>query len=80
MPIDQKKISNGVRMILEGLGQDLSKGAVAETPDRVASAFCEIFSGMDERPEELVKTFIEEGDGIPDEERVGAAAETAAQD
>ncbi len=61
MPIDQEKISNGVRMILEGLGQDLQKGSLSETPDRVASAFCEIFSGMDERPEELVKTFIEEG-------------------
>jgi GTP cyclohydrolase I len=57
MPIDHEKIRDGVRLILEGLGADPSEGTLAETPDRVARAYSEIFGGMDTDPKELVKAF-----------------------
>ncbi len=60
MTIDRDKISQGVRLILEGLGRDVTKGVAADTPDRVAEAFGEIFAGMEEKPDELVKIFTEE--------------------
>ncbi len=57
MALDLRKISEGVRLILEGLGADPGQGVLAETPDRVARAYGEIFGGMDQDPRELVKAF-----------------------
>ncbi len=60
MAIDRDKITEGVRLILEGLGRDATKGVMADTPRRVAEAFGEILAGMDVRPDDLVKIFTEE--------------------
>ncbi len=48
-------------MILEGLGRNATEGTLAETPERVADAYEEIFAGMHSRPEDLVKVIREEG-------------------
>jgi GTP cyclohydrolase I len=61
LQFDHDKIRDGVRLILEGLGLDAGSGVLAETPDRVARAYEEIFAGMGSRPDELVKVFQEEG-------------------
>ena len=45
---DRKKIEEGVRLILEGIGEDGSREGLAGTPDRVARMYEEIFSGMEE--------------------------------
>lgn len=42
--IDRKKIEEGVRLILEGIGADLSDENFAETPKRVADFFEELLS------------------------------------
>ncbi len=60
MPIDRHKIEEGVRLILEGLGRDPTAGSIAETPRRVADAYCEIFGGVTKSADELVKVFREE--------------------
>lgn len=43
---DHEKIKQGVRMILEGVGEDPNREGLVETPDRVARMYEEIFSGL----------------------------------
>lgn len=49
-----KKIEEGVRIMLEGLGVDLSKPVLKDTPARVARMYAEILDGMNKDPLELV--------------------------
>lgn len=48
--MDQKKIEEGVKLILEGVGEDLGREGIKETPARVARMFLEIFEGMESKP------------------------------
>jgi GTP cyclohydrolase I len=45
-PMDKARISEGVRMILEGIGEDPTRAGIAATPDRVADMYEEIFAGI----------------------------------
>ena len=55
MPVfDHDKIAEGVRLILEGIGDDPARPGVAETPDRVADMYAEIFAGIDRDAGELI--------------------------
>jgi GTP cyclohydrolase I len=45
--MDKEKIKEGVRLILEGVGEDTSREGLIETPDRIARMYEEIFSGID---------------------------------
>jgi GTP cyclohydrolase IA len=47
MPFDEEKIEEGVRLILEGIGDDPDRDGVKETPRRVAEMYREIFAGID---------------------------------
>jgi len=53
--MDLKKIEKGVRMILEGIGEDPERAGIKETPERVARMYEEIFSGLETPTEELLK-------------------------
>lgn len=53
--MDLKKIEKGVRLILEGIGEDAERPGLKDTPERVASMYEEIFSGLIGEPEELLK-------------------------
>lgn len=56
--MDQKKIEEGVRLILEGIGEDPNREGLLETPKRIAKMYEEICGGMRESAEEhLLKTF-----------------------
>lgn len=56
--VNQEKIEAGVRLLLEGIGEDISREGLLETPNRVARMYEEIFSGMGGSPAEyLSKTF-----------------------
>lgn len=44
--MDRSKIEAGVRLILEGIGEDLSRDGLRKTPQRVARMYEEIFSGV----------------------------------
>ncbi len=46
MAFDRAKIENGVRLILEGIGDDPERPGVQETPRRVASMYEEVFAGV----------------------------------
>ena len=49
--MDRKKIEQGVRLILEGLGEDVTREGLAKTPERVAKMCEEIFEGIGKEPE-----------------------------
>jgi GTP cyclohydrolase I len=56
--VDQDKIREAVTLLLEGIGEDVTREGLAETPDRVARMYTELFAGMDETAEEhLSKVF-----------------------
>lgn len=56
--IDQEKIQQGVRLILEGIGEDVNREGLIETPDRIARMYEEIAGGMEEDAKvHLQKTF-----------------------
>lgn len=46
--IDQEKVKEGVRLILEGIGEDVNREGLVETPDRIARMYTELMRGMDE--------------------------------
>ena len=46
--IDQEKVKQGIRLILEGIGEDISREGLLDTPDRIARMYEEIFGGMEE--------------------------------
>jgi GTP cyclohydrolase IA len=58
---DEKKIEEGVRLILEGIGEDPDRGGLRDTPNRVARMYREIFAGIGRDPVELV-TVVEGAD------------------
>ncbi len=44
--IDLEKISKGVRLMLEGMGEDPDREGLKKTPERVAQFFAELTEGM----------------------------------
>ncbi|MCH5271288.1 MAG: GTP cyclohydrolase I FolE [Lachnospiraceae bacterium] len=56
--MDKEKIEAGVRLILEGIGEDGAREGLVETPERVARMYEEIFGGMrEDAGVHLQKTF-----------------------
>ena len=53
-PVDLELIQQGVRMILEGLGENPERPGLQETPRRVAEMYAELTSGMREDPNQHV--------------------------
>ena len=59
--VDKDKIIEGVKLILEGIGEDVNREGLIETPERIARMYEEIFAGMDEDASvHLNKTFTAE--------------------
>jgi GTP cyclohydrolase I len=44
--IDLKKIADGVRLMLEGMGEDVDREGLQKTPERVADFYAELTEGM----------------------------------
>lgn len=53
--MDINKIEEGVRLILDGIGEDISRPGLKDTPERVARMYGEIFSGLKTPDEDLLK-------------------------
>ena len=58
---DDKKVEEGVRLILEGIGEDPDRGGLRETPARVARMYREVFAGVGKDASQLV-TVVEGAD------------------
>jgi GTP cyclohydrolase IA len=52
--VDLDKIERGVRLILEGVGEDTGRAGLLRTPRRVAEMYAELTAGMREDPREHV--------------------------
>ena len=56
--MDHNKIEEGVRLILEGIGEDVNREGLVDTPARIARMYEEICAGMNEdAKEQLSRTF-----------------------
>jgi GTP cyclohydrolase I len=53
--MNKKKIEKGVKMILEGIGEDPERAGLKETPQRIADMYEEIFSGLKTPTEEILR-------------------------
>jgi GTP cyclohydrolase IA len=58
--VDLEKIERGVRLILEGIGEDLGRAGLHDTPSRVARMWEEITSGLRTDPTEALQVVFEE--------------------
>jgi len=59
--IDQEKVKEAVKLLLEGIGEDVNREGLRETPDRIARMYEEICGGMEEdAAEHLSKVFTVE--------------------
>jgi GTP cyclohydrolase I len=59
--MDREKIERGVRLILEGIGEDPGREGLLETPRRVADMYEEIFAGIEQDPAEHFSVSFNEG-------------------
>lgn len=59
--MDEDKIKQAVRMILEGIGEDPDREGLLQTPRRVARMYLEFFQGMNEDPADYLNVSFEEG-------------------
>ena len=56
--VDKAKIETAVKLLLEGIGEDVNREGLRDTPDRIARMYEEIYAGMDEDAAvPLAKTF-----------------------
>lgn len=56
--INEEKIKEAIKLLLEGIGEDVNREGLQDTPDRIARMYKEICGGMDEDPKEhLSKVF-----------------------
>ena len=52
--VDLGRIAKGVRLILEGIGEDPDREGLRDTPERVAEMYAELTAGMREDPSEHI--------------------------
>jgi GTP cyclohydrolase I len=52
--VDLEKIEHGIRLLLEGIGEDTARPGLQRTPARVAEMYAELTAGMREDPREHV--------------------------
>ena len=58
--MDTAKIEQGVRMILEGVGEDPDREGLKKTPARVARMYEEVFAGLTQDPHVHFETLFDE--------------------
>ena len=61
--MDKDKVQEGIRMLLEGVGEDIDREGLQDTPERVANMYEEILNGMKIEPSSVIQPmFAEEHD------------------
>jgi GTP cyclohydrolase I len=58
--MDIKQIEEGVKMILEAIGEDPNREGLKDTPKRVARMYQEIFCGLNQDPKEHLEIVFSE--------------------
>lgn len=60
MKIDKEKIIEGVKLVLEGIGENPGDPRLENTPQRAAEMFIEVLSGTHKNPDHFLKALTEE--------------------
>lgn len=56
--VNQAKVKEAIKLLLEGIGEDVTREGLIDTPDRIARMYEEILGGMGQDPAEVLsKTF-----------------------
>jgi len=58
---DQERIKAAITSIIQAIGDDPTREGLIDTPRRISEMYADIFSGMNENPEEHLKVGFEEG-------------------
>lgn len=53
--MNNKKIIEGIKLVLEGIGEDRGRPGLKTTPERVAAMYAEIFSGLETPADDLLQ-------------------------
>lgn len=62
---DYNKVVEGVKMIIDGIGEDVNREGLIETPDRIARMYQDIFSSIEGEADDILsKTFTIENDNL----------------
>jgi len=59
--IDQEKIKNAVKQIIEAIGENPEREGLLDTPRRVAEMYTELFAGIEKDPRTQLTVAFEEG-------------------
>lgn len=63
--MNKEMIMEGVKLILQGIGEDVNREGLIETPDRIARMYMEIFEGIwKDAKDVLSKTFTVENNDL----------------
>jgi len=57
MEYNYEKVKEAVKLLLEGIGEDINREGLLETPDRVARMYKKILNGYKDNPENHLKVF-----------------------
>lgn len=70
--VNQQKIKEAAALFLEGIGEDITREGLRETPERIARMCAELFDGMEkDASEHLFKTFSIESSEMVVEKDIG---------
>lgn len=58
--VDQPKIAEAVRQIIDAIGEDAAREGLQDTPQRIARMYAELFAGLHQDPRELLGTGFRE--------------------
>jgi GTP cyclohydrolase I len=58
-PIDHDRVERAVRELLLAIGEDPDRDGLKQTPARVSRSYAEIFSGIGQKPEDVLTTTFE---------------------
>ena len=63
--MNKEMIMEGVKLILQGIGEDVNREGLIETPDRIARMYMEIFEGIGKDVKDVLsKTFTVENNDL----------------
>ena len=63
--VDKQKVEQAIRLLLEGIGEDITREGLIDTPDRIARMCEEIYGGLDQEADHhLQKQFPVENNEI----------------